>query len=192
MSTPATSPGRFPFGSVAQTPAGMKTGGPNSGGGPISTAGGLVFIGASKDRVFHAFSAKTGEELWSTQLEEIAQSVPITWHGSRRRAVRRDLRRLEAPHLQTARLGDAMISRRTFGKLALASLPAAAAWGKIDSTIHGVRIGVSGYSFQHSSLDEAIRHDEKHRPGRYRGVVSAHRAEGHPRGASRMASLRAD
>lgn len=31
--------------------------------------------------MFHAFSAKTGEELWSTQLEEIAQTVPITWMG---------------------------------------------------------------------------------------------------------------
>jgi sugar phosphate isomerase/epimerase len=49
-----------------------------------------------------------------------------------------------------------MITRRRFGKLALASLPLASAWGKIDSTIHGVRIGVSGYSFQHSTLDEAI------------------------------------
>src|SRR5215472_18571307 len=50
-----------------------------------------------------------------------------------------------------------MISRRTFGKLALASFPLGSARGAIDSTIHGVRIGVSGYSFQHSSLDEAIR-----------------------------------
>jgi quinoprotein glucose dehydrogenase len=66
---------------VEQTPAGMKTGGPNPRGGPISTAGGLVFVGASADRVFHAFSAKTGEELWSTKLEEVAQSVPITWLG---------------------------------------------------------------------------------------------------------------
>lgn len=49
-----------------------------------------------------------------------------------------------------------MMTRRTFGKLALGSIPAAASWAKIDSTIHGVRIGVSGYSFQHSSLDEAI------------------------------------
>jgi glucose dehydrogenase len=72
---------QVPFGSVAQTPVGMKTGGPNTPGGPISTAGGLVFIGGSKDRAFHAFSARTGEELWSTQLEEIAQSVPITWMG---------------------------------------------------------------------------------------------------------------
>jgi sugar phosphate isomerase/epimerase len=49
-----------------------------------------------------------------------------------------------------------MISRRTFGKLALGSLPAAATWAKIDSTIHGVRIGVSGYSFQSLPLDSAI------------------------------------
>lgn len=50
-----------------------------------------------------------------------------------------------------------MISRRTFGKLALASLPLAAARAKIDSTVHGVRIGVSGYSFQSLPLDGAIQ-----------------------------------
>ena len=72
---------QVPFGTTEGTPAGVKTGGNNSGGGPISTAGGLIFIGASKDRMFHAFAAKTGEELWSTKLEEIAQSVPITWQG---------------------------------------------------------------------------------------------------------------
>lgn len=72
---------QVPFGSVDGVPAGLKTGGPNTPGGPISTAGGLVFIAASKDRVFHAFAAKTGEELWRTNLEEIAQSVPITWLG---------------------------------------------------------------------------------------------------------------
>jgi len=70
---------QVPFGSLEGTPDSMKTGGQNSGGGPISTAGGLVFIGATTDRKFRAFEAKTGEELWSTQLEEVAQSVPITW-----------------------------------------------------------------------------------------------------------------
>jgi quinoprotein glucose dehydrogenase len=73
---------QVPFGSVAGTPEGLKTGGQNSGGGPISTAGGLVFIGATSDRKFRAFAAKTGEELWSAQLEEVAQSVPITWQGN--------------------------------------------------------------------------------------------------------------
>ncbi|HEY1945638.1 MAG TPA: pyrroloquinoline quinone-dependent dehydrogenase [Bryobacteraceae bacterium] len=73
---------QVPFGSVERIPEGIKTGGPNSGGGPISTAGGLIFIGAAKDRFFRAFDAKTGRELWSTKLEEIAQSVPITWQGA--------------------------------------------------------------------------------------------------------------
>jgi quinoprotein glucose dehydrogenase len=72
---------QVPFGAANGTPEGMKTGGNNSGGGPISTAGGLVFIGASTDRIFHAFDAKTGQELWSTKLEEIAQSSPVTWQG---------------------------------------------------------------------------------------------------------------
>jgi sugar phosphate isomerase/epimerase len=49
-----------------------------------------------------------------------------------------------------------MISRRHFGKLALGSLTMAAARGSIDSTFGGVRIGVSGYSFQALPLDEAI------------------------------------
>jgi quinoprotein glucose dehydrogenase len=72
---------QVPFGTANGTPAGMKTGGNNSGGGPISTAGGLIFIGASTDRIFHAFAAKTGRELWSTKLEEVALSAPITWQG---------------------------------------------------------------------------------------------------------------
>jgi sugar phosphate isomerase/epimerase len=49
-----------------------------------------------------------------------------------------------------------MISRRTFGKVALASLPLAAARAKIDSTVHGVRIGVSGYSFQSLPVEGAV------------------------------------
>jgi quinoprotein glucose dehydrogenase len=70
---------QVPFGTVDGTPAGLKTGGPNSGGGPISTGGGLVFIGATRDKKFHAFDARTGEELWSTQLAEAGLAVPITW-----------------------------------------------------------------------------------------------------------------
>lgn len=49
-----------------------------------------------------------------------------------------------------------MISRRTFGKVAVTSLLTVAARAKIDSTVHGVRIGVSGYSFQSLPLDDAI------------------------------------
>src|SRR5947208_17034015 len=43
------------------------TGTPNLGG-PIATAGGLVFIGATKDARFRAYDAKTGKEGWYAQL----------------------------------------------------------------------------------------------------------------------------
>ncbi len=46
-------------------PAKQKTGRMNLGG-PIVTAGGLVFTGASNDRRFRAFDSRTGKELWVT------------------------------------------------------------------------------------------------------------------------------
>ncbi|HEX5045797.1 MAG TPA: PQQ-binding-like beta-propeller repeat protein [Gammaproteobacteria bacterium] len=58
-----------------------RTGRPNIGG-PIVTAGGLVFIGASNDRRFRAFDARSGEELWSAVLPMSAHSVPITYLGA--------------------------------------------------------------------------------------------------------------
>jgi len=40
-----------------------------------------------------------------------------------------------------------MYTRRHFGKLALATLPAVGALAKVSSKIHGVQIGVAGYSY---------------------------------------------
>jgi sugar phosphate isomerase/epimerase len=54
-----------------------------------------------------------------------------------------------------------MITRRIFGILTAASLSALTARADIDSTIHGVHIGVSGYSFQGMSLDAAIQAMQK-------------------------------
>src|SRR5262249_12017065 len=49
-------------------------------------------------------------------------------------------------------------TRRQLGRLALGSIPALAAAGsKIDSTIQGVRIGASGYSFAALKLDDALQ-----------------------------------
>jgi quinoprotein glucose dehydrogenase len=54
-----------------------KTGTPNFGG-PIVTAGGLVFIGAAMDDYLRAFDAKTGAELWRGRLPAGGQATPMT------------------------------------------------------------------------------------------------------------------
>ena len=56
------------------------TGTPNLGG-PIATASGLVFIGATKDARFRAYDAKTGKELWYAQLEAAGAATPMTFMG---------------------------------------------------------------------------------------------------------------
>jgi quinoprotein glucose dehydrogenase len=59
---------------------GLKTGAPNLGGN-ISTASGLVFIGATNDRRFRAFDGKTGKELWTTELDASGHATPMTFMG---------------------------------------------------------------------------------------------------------------
>ncbi|MDB5454370.1 MAG: Quinoprotein glucose dehydrogenase [Caulobacteraceae bacterium] len=58
------------------------TGTPNFGG-PIATAGGLVFIGAAMDDYLRAFDARTGKELWKGRLPAGGQATPMTYvaHG---------------------------------------------------------------------------------------------------------------
>ena len=59
-----------------------KTGVPGVGG-PISTDGGLVFIGAAMDNYLRAFDSKTGAELWKGRLPAGGQATPMTyiWRG---------------------------------------------------------------------------------------------------------------
>ena len=51
----------------------------------------------------------------------------------------------------------APISRRDFGRVALASLPLARASAKLNSRVHGVLIGAQSYSFRDRPLDAAIQ-----------------------------------
>lgn len=56
----------------------LRTGTPNFGG-PIVTAGGLVFIGAAADNYLRAFDLKSGEELWAGALPAGGQATPMTY-----------------------------------------------------------------------------------------------------------------
>ena len=48
-------------------------------GGPISTASGLVFIGATIDPALRAFDIATGRELWKGKLPGGARATPMTY-----------------------------------------------------------------------------------------------------------------
>ena len=72
---------KVPLGITEQLPAGKQNTGRVNMGGPIATAGGLVFVGATNDRRFRAFDSRTGKELWTATLPASAHSVPITYRG---------------------------------------------------------------------------------------------------------------
>ena len=64
-----------------------KTGTENYGG-PVVTAGGLVFIGASNfDKKFRAFDKATGTLLWETKLPFSGNATPITYEVNGRQFV---------------------------------------------------------------------------------------------------------
>lgn len=48
-------------------------------GGPVVTAGGLLFIAATKDEKFRAFNTETGELLWETSLPAGGYATPATY-----------------------------------------------------------------------------------------------------------------
>ena len=50
-------------------------------GGPIATAGGIVFMAATIDAKFRAFDITTGRELWSTDLPGAGKATPMTYRG---------------------------------------------------------------------------------------------------------------
>ncbi len=58
------------------------TGSPNIGGS-LTTAGGLVFIGATNDKRFRAFDKETGKEIWTTKLPASAHATPMTFLGKK-------------------------------------------------------------------------------------------------------------
>ena len=67
---------RIPFGVTGTL--GPEFGGANTGGAVV-TASGLLFIGATADKKFHAFDARSGKLLWETTLGAPAQATPATY-----------------------------------------------------------------------------------------------------------------
>jgi glucose dehydrogenase len=73
---------QVPLGITDGLPADKQnTGRPGAFAGPIVTAGGVVFIGATGDNMFRAFDEQTGKMLWSIHLPYQATAVPMTYQG---------------------------------------------------------------------------------------------------------------
>ena len=68
-----------PLGLVEGLPEGKQKAGSSGSAGPLATAGGLVFIGATNDRRFRAFDSMTGKELWDAKLGKVANANPMTY-----------------------------------------------------------------------------------------------------------------
>jgi quinoprotein glucose dehydrogenase len=62
-------------------PEGRQLVGNVGSAGPTVTAGGVVFVGATGDRRFRAFDARTGQELWSATLANNANANPMSYLG---------------------------------------------------------------------------------------------------------------
>jgi len=69
------------LGVTDELPANKRNTGRIGFSGPIVTAGGLVFIGATNDKRFRAIDSRTGDVLWETKLEYSAIAVPVTYRG---------------------------------------------------------------------------------------------------------------
>jgi len=70
-----------PLGTAEGLPVGRQATGASGSAGPTVTGGGLVFVGATNDRRFRAFDARSGAELWSVQHDASANANPMSYQG---------------------------------------------------------------------------------------------------------------
>lgn len=75
---------KIPFGEFPELAAkGMKNTGTENYGGPVVTAGGLLFIGATNhDRKFRAYDKLTGKLLWETELPAGGNATPAVYEAN--------------------------------------------------------------------------------------------------------------
>jgi len=76
---------------IGNLPELQQPGAPETGaegyGGPIVTAGGLVFIGGTHDKKFRAYDKDSGKLLWETTLPAVANATPCTYESEGRQYV---------------------------------------------------------------------------------------------------------
>ncbi len=79
-----------PIGQVTRAgitvPESLGWGSPNIGG-PISTAGGVVFMAATMDGKIRAFDIRSGRKLWEASLPAPGMAVPMTYRVGKRQFV---------------------------------------------------------------------------------------------------------
>ena len=117
---------------LGETPgSGLEATGCENYGGPVVTASGLVFIGATIcDKAFRAFDARTGALLWQATLPAAGNSTPAVYEVERE-AVRGDRRR-----------------RGQVGCAQRGNVRGLRAAGRLDFGLHAARPPVAGSSFR--------------------------------------------
>jgi quinoprotein glucose dehydrogenase len=71
---------RVPLGEFPElTKKGIPVTGMESYGGPLATAGGLIFIAGTRDEKIRAFDSHTGEQVWEYRLPAAGFATPITY-----------------------------------------------------------------------------------------------------------------
>ncbi|MDH4124734.1 MAG: pyrroloquinoline quinone-dependent dehydrogenase [Gammaproteobacteria bacterium] len=79
---------QVPLGEYKELSArGIPVTGTENYGGPVVTAGGLIFIGASSDEMFRAFDKDTGAILWEHELPFDGHATPSTYLANGRQYV---------------------------------------------------------------------------------------------------------
>jgi quinoprotein glucose dehydrogenase len=79
---------KVPLGEYKElTARGIPPTGTENYGGPVVTAGGLIFIGATADETFRAFDKETGKVLWQAPLPFGGNATPSTYEVNGRQYV---------------------------------------------------------------------------------------------------------
>ena len=84
----------------------ITIGTPNNGG-PVVTAGGVIFIAATTDNRFRVISAATGDVLFEHELPGGGQATPMTYEANGRQFV---VIMAGGHHFMETPIGDALVA----------------------------------------------------------------------------------